>query len=187
MKINPISFTGMKNTAYEHIWDSECGSELFVLNTQFTDDYNGKDLTEYRKMINRAGSTFRNDINPNFMNVTFIRTPERRGDVYYELFLNGKAFERTDKNLHIFDFIARTAEKLLDKKPSEFVTNKDYLESEDFSHSIIWNADLKEIYQNSGYNDYHQHVREMHDPEFVKIGAKAFKSCLNEIMVDYFA
>ncbi len=51
-----VSFTGIKNASAVLIQNSSGNrDENYIVNAQLTDDENGKELTEFKKLINRYG------------------------------------------------------------------------------------------------------------------------------------
>lgn len=76
-----VSFTGFKNAGFLNLVQSSPSQIVFDLNAQLTDDFNGKDLSEFRDAMKRSnvGSSFINPVNPNFINIMGIRAVDENG------------------------------------------------------------------------------------------------------------
>ena len=148
-----------------------------LINIQFTDDYSGKHLTEYKKIMNKYPQ-YKNEFNNNFLNFLQISNDNQN-----LLVVNSKPLDLNDQNLSLVSFIAKTLKEISQKKPQEFIVNKDYLLSDDFSKGFIPHMDLNEVTS----EDFTASLAEdFHEPETVKTGSQNMISRLTEIMMKYF-
>ena len=162
--------------------------EGYLLNMQLTDDYNGKHYTELTDALKKARlpfSEFKNPVNKNFLNFFISREfYNENGRLFKdtEFILNGKELKLEDKNLSFFSYIAKLVREIAHKPSKEFIVNNDYLDSEDLSQGLCFGDDLYAIFG----KDYYDKVREIHNPQTVKEGAKEIDNIINTEMMEYF-
>ncbi len=206
-----ISFTGIKNMGYQLIQyreayyedgtteylnpgedidkdDYDSDVEEHYLTVQLTDDYNGKDLTEFKNKLKTAdieGNPL-HPVNSSLLNITVCK--ENLTDDFTKpmisLYLNDatEPLEINDKNLSILSFVAKLLKRVSVSKDKDFVVNKDYLES-DAATSIIIGEDLREDFGKY----YDQMIDQAHSPEVVRNGAGEMSDILQQRMIDYFS
>ena len=183
-----VSFTGFKNAGY--LTATRIGEEpveVYQSNIQLTDDANGKDLTEFKNVIQKTGGNFINPINRDFVNIECVRRPytDDYGDgVENFIFLNQREVEVCDKNLPIFSFLAKLTRNIAKKPLNDFVVNKNYLGSDNCRYGVMAGTDIVDIV---GKENYLPVVEMMHKPEIVVDGVKRQNAFIQSIMMDYFA
>ncbi len=206
-----INFTGIKNIGYEtrqtrsiYYDDGTCeflcpdddmskedyDEDIYdhYITVQLTDDYNGKDLTEFRNKIkNTKFAEYLHPENPDLLSFSisktdftdeFVTKPE------VEFYINDCAdeLEVKDENLALFSYFGKLLKRISQMKDSEFIVNKNYIET-DASTSIIIGDDLREDYG----EHYEQIMKQVHSPEVVRNGAKEMDKILVDRMLDYFS
>lgn len=182
-----VNFKGFKNVGYHQVNSASLpfsldGSniESSLLNVQYTDDYNGKDLTEYRSLIKKHPQ-YRNHVNPDFMNVILYK--DDKSNRLPKMLFNGRTLAFNDENLDIFSFVARSSKKISEQSKDKFVINNDYLESDDFFEGFVPFGSLKIDFLMS--NEVIKRIRELHNPEKVKEGAKDLLDKITSAVIDY--
>ena len=168
--------------------DYDADVEEHYLTLQLTDDYNGKDLTEFRNKLKIS------DIKDNFMrpassdlltiNVDKENLTEDYTKPLISLYLNGayEPLEINDKNLSLLSFIAKLVKRVSTMPDNQFVVNRDYLENE-AETSLVPGNNLR---LNFG-KYYKELIEQEHSPEFVKDGADTMAKIITERMIDYFS
>ena len=183
LKMN-VSFTGFKNAGFLNVVQPLSNQVILNFNTQLTDDYNGKDLSEFRAALKKAntGSGYINSVNPEFVNVMAVITVEKDG-FKNAVYLNNNELEVCDKNLPIFSNIAKITRKVASTPFDKFILNQDHLSSDDLRYGMLLDMDLKEQCGNS-YDSLMAHA---HAPETAAAGAMAVNYFIHSVMLDYFA
>lgn len=196
-----ISFSGIKNPAYlpttmykimGYIGDTPIYSKserikMNYLNMELTDDFNGKDLTEYRnKLKNSAVNYYEHPINQNSINVGVLKgeLAEDRGTY---LFLNGNNIDIEDDNLPIISFIAKKL-KELSISSQKVSVDKNFYTTDTAAKSIVLGQDLRDSYEYQKMDkDPLPDLKKYYSYENVKNGSGKMFKLLNGLMVDYFS
>lgn len=127
--MNNINFTGIKNVGYTQRYYTQKGeyvktgdefteveNEHFI-NFELTDDFNGNDLSEYKRIIRTTDlHNFVNPVNPNFLNIMISKdvvTDNLGPKKDYQIWINDsdRELEIKDKNLAMMSFIAKMLRK----------------------------------------------------------------------------
>ncbi len=190
-----IHFTGIKNIGYEkrtyNKYDEEYkerDDEHFI-HIQLTDDYNGKDLTEFRTKMRKTGlRNYTHPVMPNTLCLMISKDVISNNlgkSTDYQIYINDadEELKINDDNIPMISFIARLLNRIKSTPNNEFIVNRDYLTDDDTAESIILGEDLRKTYGDR----YDRKIREIHSPELVKKGAEDMNNVLQEIMMDYFA
>lgn len=206
-----INFTGIKNMGYEYrqyrTYVDEDGDVIFVdpdenvskkdydednyehyLNVQLTDDYNGKDLTNFRNAVKTSDlCNYLHPVNPTMLNISIDKTDftdEYAAKPEVDFFINNREGERlevNDRNLKLFSFIGQLLKRISTLNDNDFVVNKDYIEN-DAATSVLLGYDLRDEYGN-----YYDNVMDQtHSPEIVRNGAAKMSEILTNKLVGYF-
>ncbi|MGN0030664.1 MAG: hypothetical protein ACI37Q_01760 [Candidatus Gastranaerophilaceae bacterium] len=208
-----INFTGIKNVGYLHrnlreAYDDENETVRYLdpdddsiekedydadidehyLTVQLTDDYNGKDLTEFRNVLKRS-KIVGNPLNSNDSAiVSFAVTKEYPTDefespqTYFYLNECDDPIPMEDKNLGLISFLAKLVTRVSKTENKDFLVNRDYLDSI-AATSMIYGENLKAEF---GKN-YDKEIRIAHSPQIVRDGAKEINKLVQERMFDYFS
>ncbi|MBD5402175.1 hypothetical protein HDR58_05180 [bacterium] len=205
-----VNFTGIKNVGYEFrkyreaVYDD--GSFEFLdpdedmdkdeydediqdhyLTVQLTDDFQGKDLTEFHNCAKRSGlKDYLHPENPDLLSFSITKTDftddYSKPEILFYLNDYLEELEVKDENMPMFTFLAKVLQKVVNKKNSEFIVDKSYIDNK-AATSIILGDDLRE-----GYGDqYNKIMKQVHSPETVKSGANEMLDVLTDRMIDYFS
>lgn len=199
--MNNINFTGIKNVGYTQRYYTQKGeyvktgdefteveNEHFI-NFELTDDFNGNDLSEYKRIIRTTDlHNFVNPVNPNFLNIMISKdvvTDNLGPKKDYQIWINDsdRELEIKDKNLAMMSFIAKMLRKATNMPENKFVVNRDYLDSYDAKSAIIMGENLEDTYKEL----YPAKIRKIHSPKNVKRGAEEMNDLVKDMMFDYFA
>ena len=174
-----VNFKGFKNIGTLGPAKSTGAKDVLnIFNMQLTDDYNGNDLSEYKKVISNHPELI-NTVNPYFMNLISFNFNGKEG-----LFLNGKKLPLNDDNLDVYSFVVKAFKKIAMQKTDKFVVNRDYLTSDDFYNGFTQFFDIK--FDNLPRDKYAQIVNILHDPSIVKESAKSLYNELQNSVIKYF-
>lgn len=194
-----IRFTGIKNVGYEtrtysqHFDNDgegrgfeEVENEYF-LNLQLSDDYNGKDLTEFRENVQKTGlKNFSHPLYPDMLSLAISKDVVTEGyssNVDYQVYINDadKELEVNDNNIPMFSYLARLLNKVAKTPDNKLCVDKDYL-ADDAAESVILGEDLKDTYGEI----YPYEIDRIHSPKVVKNGAAKMSELIRDIMLQYF-
>jgi hypothetical protein len=191
-----VSFTGFKNTSYSDVIKqtqslvnkSKCPSQyntvyIQTINTQLFDDFNGKDLSLYKKAL--ASSDIAGEFHPlssDMVNIQTVKVNSPQGQTVY-LVLNNNVVNIKDKNLKLISFIAKLLKRISNENPSNFVVNKDFIAGEDAAFATICGKDMRKIL---GKVKYKKLLDYAYRPQDVKAIAKDLFSDIQSGMEEYF-
>lgn len=192
-----ISFTGIKNPGYysKKIYTADLYNNdgcryssndyinINCINMELTDDYNGKDLSEYKKQLEKSNvKDLEHPLNSNFINIGVLKgeLPEDKGTY---LFLNGKPIEVEDGNLPIISFMVKKILQLKDNISSASI-DKDYYKSDIAANSLDLGNDLRDEYYY--YEDPLPDLKKYYTPRFVSETANNMFKLMNNKMMEYF-
>lgn len=189
-----VNFTGFRNIGYlkkEYVNKKsddfkESDEEQFI-NIQLSDDFNGKDLTEYRKKLKTTDlKGCLHPYNKNSINIAIMKDVAEDNigrDVDYGIYINDdNELEINDQNLSMLSYIAKLLKRVVNTPPEDFVVNKDYLNSMEAAYSIDLGSDLSHELG----SQYPQYKVLIHHPRVVKYGANEMLNTIQDIMNDYF-
>ena len=141
MKVNNVSFTGVRNiggcTNTRMVRGSSHISVFNNMILQLTDDYNGADLSEFKKLISKCNTTnwYKNFPGDNrvfhFMTNYSADMEKEFSESVPALYLNYQIIPVRKETLPIFSFIAKMTRKISTMKDSEFKR------SDDFKYGVI--------------------------------------------------
>lgn len=172
-KINNISFTGISNIAqceFRRTPRTFSKSLSMILK----DDFNGKDLTEFKSVINKITDNpayFKNEDTPNLLNIENFADETGRG-----LFVNGSLVELNDKNLPMFSYLAKLTKRIAKMPEKEMVVNRDYVEFEAANNLISGHR--------VSFSDPDD-LKLLFDKSEVKTAAQDIKDFIQEVMERY--
>ena len=135
MIMNNITFTGIKNigacSMSREISPTETNVRHFLI-AQLTDDYNGKDLTEYEKTIKLCTSKKwqpgeMTDNRLIHLMTEYSLNPENEfSETVPKLFLNYKLIPEDSKRMPLFTLIAKLTRKIFNMQNQEYAVAKDF-------------------------------------------------------------
>ena len=191
-----VNFTGIRNVGYDCdliyptymedgkvVYNPEHYADSNVINMQLKDDFNGKDLSDYKKAVETSDvENKRHPIIPDFINFAVLKgeLPSDK-DTYF--FLNGSRLEVNDENMGIFSFLAKTLTKLKNQSLDRFFVDKDYLFGPDASQSIKLGQDIMDDYEDDleGYAE----LSKLHYNEHAQNGAIKMLELLEKKIYEY--
>lgn len=124
-KINNVSFTGIRNIAGME-FSRKAPTVSKSLSMVLRDDFDGKDLTEFRNVIKKVTDTpskFNNEISSEILNIECISGGGRFPD---GVAVNGELLEVNDKNLPVFSYISKLTRKIGSMPDKNMVIDNDY-------------------------------------------------------------
>lgn len=193
-----ITFTGIKNpvhystTIYKTLGYSKNQPvfspyeyiKMNYLNMELTDDFNGKDLTEYRKKLGASAvEYYKHPINRNSINIAILKG-ELDEDKGKYLYLNGNNIDIEDGNLPIISFMTKKLRELSESSQRVSI-DKNFYTTDEAANSIILGHDLRDDYQYM-IEDPLPDLKKYHSYENIKNGANEMFKLLNDLMMDYF-
>ncbi len=194
MKIN---FTGIKNPGYysSKIYTTtqydennvEYSEDNYIdvkyVNMELTDDFNGKDLSEYKKLLKKSNVEYlKHPINPNFLNIGVLKG-ELPADKETYLFVNGTLLEVEDKKLPIISFMMKKLIQLKDNINIAHI-DKDFYKSDIASNTLMLGRDIRDDYHY--YEDPLPDLKKYYTPKYISHTAKNMFDLLDKKMLEYF-
>jgi len=183
-----VSFTGFKNIGCIQSSDSQDFTRAHI-NIQLTDDYNSKDLSQYKALLNKPGmSIYRNKLNSKFINIATQNKSSKKGNDF-TIYVNNCLMPITDENLPMLSFITKLLRRVKETPKSELVVNNDYKTDPDTAKLIIPGFDFRSHYNKENQNEeyYQMSMDIIHSPETVHEGSKLIFGQIQNKMIDYFS
>lgn len=195
-----INFTGIKNVGYEtrqyfHYVNNHGSGDEFeevedehFLNLELTDDKDGNDLSEFKKMIKTTDlNYYDHPVDSAMLNIAISRDVVRDylgQTIDYQVYINeaDKELVIKDENLPFFTYLAKLMNKVKDTPDNKFKLEDDYLYSKDAAVSVIIGEDLEDTYGES----YPDALKEIYSPQKIKAGISAMNNLIKDMMTDYF-
>ena len=194
--MNSINFTGVKNIGALTAIGADPNQQRLSTNNfllvNLTDDYNGKDLTNFKDAVRKCNAkvgSFINDKNSNFVHITYttVSNPENETEqCVSSLRVNGKKVILKDENLPLFSFIAKLTDRISDINDEDFVLNRDFVTGPEARELIIPGADVAEIANQQGF-DLEEFLDHIYSPAVTRLNAQAINQGVQKMMMDYFA
>ena len=178
-KINNISFTGIRNIGFiEFSKNFTIGlSKHKSLSMVLSDDFNGKDLTEFLDVIKKIPRTQTGYLHQSSKNMLNIECATLNGEKL--LSVNGRAIEVNDEHLPMFSYIARLTKKIAAMKDKDIVVNKTYKEYE-AENALVYGENIIAPESNpSFFDNFFEHSA-------IKDGAKRVNEFIQSVMNKYF-
>jgi len=178
-----VSFTGFKNASSLKIINDEypnSSNSMCSVTMQLTDDYSGKDLSEFKKVAARTKSCNIGSLEDNrFINVSFVRTPD--SDSF--IMVNGEVIEPERDTLGMFSFVGQLLKRVLNTPQEKFAVDRDYFMGEEFDNMLVPGYNMREILGDR-YNEITGNVI---NPNIVLMQSAEVLDGLDNIMMDYLA
>ncbi len=194
--MNTINFTGVKNigaltaVGADPVHQRMSTNNFLLVN--LTDDYNGKDLTNFREIIRKCNpsvGSFLNEQNPDFIHIAYVtvKNPESETEQSVSnIRINGKKVILKDANLPLLSFIAKLTDRIADIPDEKFVLNKDFVSGPEARELIIPGADIAAIAKEQSL-DLEELLEHVYSPEVTRFNAQAINDGIQKMMLDYFA
>lgn len=180
-KINNINFTGIKN-----IGSIQFRREPEALSTAIsmclTDDFNGKDLTEFHSLIKKVAKKPFEYKHENGNNIVNVEHCGYRGNS--ALFLNGYEVDVNDNNLPIFSYITKLTRQIVNMSKKDMIVNEDYKTLNEAGKNLVCFGEI-EVHdaQNPNCTDLYD---EFFDKDVAQKTAKSINDCIQKTMNNYF-
>lgn len=176
---NKISFTGIKNIASIKFNRGNQGTSR-SLSMVLTDDFNGKDLSEFHNALRSITNNKLDIINKNgadILNIERVKFGEQRA-----LFVNGKFLEANDENIPMFTYIAKLTRKIANMKNKDMIVNNDYKDVM-ADKVLIYDTKVSDVlpFNPEGTDFYEQYFHK----DIAKHTAKQINASLQKIMEEY--
>lgn len=155
---------------------------------ELTDDKDGNDLSEFKKMIKTTDlNYYDHPVDPAMLNIAISRDVVRDylgQTIDYQVYINeaDKELVIKDENLPFFTYLAKLMNKVKDTPDNKFKLEDDYLYSKDAAVSVIIGEDLEDTYGES----YPDALKEIYSPQKIKAGISAMNNLIKDMMTDYF-
>lgn len=181
--MNNISFTGIKNIA--DIGYQKSGNKVAsALSMVLTDDFRGKDLSEFKSVIDRVAKkskNFRHKDGVEFLNIEKCDCLDGT-DITNSMkfYLNGKEVKLKDENLPIFSYLAKLTKKIANMDKKDMIVNEDYKQFE-ASSKLIYGVEVDKGVLGKP-DDYDRFFSK----SIVKSCAKSVNSVIQAVMESYF-
>ena len=200
-----IAFTGVKNVGGEHntfygakirpdgtrVQDSTRSVDSYVVSMELTDDYTGKDLTNFKREVMKADiENGYHDFNINFMHLHILK-PNDKNDGKFGIYLNDSEVEIKDENLSLLSFIAAALKKVGKTPEDKLVLNKSFLE-DSYEASIMLNSLCLKYPEGVPSredltDDDNQQIQTFYDKRNAKEVCNNALDAITDKMLDYFS
>lgn len=163
-------------------------SEECFLSVQLTDDFNGKDLTEYKKLLSTTDmKKTPNPIGRDFVNISIAKkhhSPKNNNDHNYTFFINKNKLDVNDNNLKFLSYIVKLVKRIAETPEKKLIHNIDFLNGPDSSKAILLGEDLEQI----GREINEPSIKEKtYNPKGIKACAEHIFNKMQNVMIDYFS
>lgn len=179
---NNINFTGIRNIAFtpsiEAVGHGKFSNSLSMV---LSDDFNGKDLTEFKKVICKISSKpfeYANDVSSDILNIKFLHGKNNQLE---NIFVNGKNLQVNDKNLPMFSFIAKLTKRIGQMSDKNIVVNNDYVENV-AERALVYGEDLS---QYMPFNDKQKSFGVFIEKNWVRQSAQKTNEFIQKMMESY--
>lgn len=164
------------------------GIDEMFLSVQLKDDFNGHDLTEFKKAFKKAEIEKNpNPIGNDFVNIAVIKEYSYEDAKPVEditFFVNDNRLDVNDENLGFLSHIIKLVRKISETSTEKFVHKQDFVNGFEAPRAIILNEDLEAFGAQIGMPNL---VKNLYTPEMAKDGAKQIYESMQNVMVNYFA
>lgn len=126
-----INFTGLKNIGFLNIYEKQPQipfplrrSNMII---QLTDDYNGKDLSEFKEILKKCATKEESYIFPHDSNFLHLFTAQYENSIDIpELFVNWIKVPTENKTMPLFTYIAKVTKRIASMKSKDFIVDNDF-------------------------------------------------------------
>ena len=196
--MDKINFCGFKNVGYFR--RIACDGNPFeqnvkntfidenFLNIQLLDDFNGKDLSEFKKLLSTTDmARTQNPIGRDFVNLAVVKEHSvENGQLVddYTFFINDDRLDVNDGNLKFLSYIVKLVRRISETPEEKFVKNVDFVDGFEANRAIILGEDIDEIGREAGLPFMR---KSLYNPKNAKDGATHMFNEMQNVMTDYFA
>lgn len=145
MKINPVSFTGIKNVGYAKISNEAPGIHVSrnIMNMELTDDDENKDLSEFRKIV-KEFPVLKNDFDDKFVNIELTTVTYNHADMTFIPRLNGQSIPASEQTLPVLNFMRGLVDRVSKFKGKDFKTDPWHYYSPETYNGLIYEENLSD-------------------------------------------
>ncbi|MBR6098240.1 hypothetical protein IKP85_00670 [bacterium] len=186
-----VSFTGISNVGFIKLKNFEDENETaYAFSAILKDDVYGKDNTKFMQALERSNlKCCKSEINPELagLYINKISNPDTGKNEYY-FKVNGTKVEINKRTLPIFEFFAKLTKTLSSASTKDYVTNKDYIYSDEMRFGLVPECDMQQFFiKNPDEPAYEYIANIITDPKNAKNGSEIVNNAIKEAMTDYFA
>lgn len=188
--MNNISFTGVKNIgtlnaiSVNPVNHAAIEGKYMVIN--LTNDYNGKDLDEFKAAKKKCGQYLDGYIFPHDSNFIHISTKKiYNSDDVPRLFLNMREVPVKTETMPMFQYIAKLLNRISEMDNKDIRAAKDFVYGEGADLYILGDERISRMITNR--DKYNESIVHAFIPPFVKAQAKSINDDIQAQMEDYFA
>lgn len=188
--MNEINFTGIKNIgalnvlSYKLDVDSLPTEGKYIV-ANLTNDYDGRDLDEFKNAKKACGSILDGFIFPHDPNFVHISSKRKFGSENPKLYLNMREIPVRRETMPMFSYIAKLLRKISGIESSKMYTASDFKYGEEGDLYILGDDRISK--STTTPEEYFTAIENAFFPENVKITAKNINSDLQKQMEAYFA
>ena len=177
-KINNISFTGIRNIGYIKYkrLSPVVAMKSRSLSMVLSDDYNGKDLTEFLDVLKKIPRTQYGYQHPESKDILNIECATFND--YDTLLINGKPIKVDDEHLPMFSYIAKLTRKIAGLTDEQMVVNETYKECA-ADELLVFGKKVSEMQESQNSE---QSLDYFLNRNVARMGAKRVNSFIQNIM-----
>ncbi len=181
-KINNISFTGIRNIGFINFKRPSllANAKSKSLSMVLSDDYNGKDLTEFFDVLNKIPRTQYGYLHPESKNILNIECTTFKD--YNTLLINGRPVKVDDKHLPMFSYIAKLTRKIAGLTDKQMAVNESYKEFA-ADELLVFGEKVSKMPE-SGYSE--KSIDYYLNRNVARMGAGRVNAFIQNIMNQYF-
>lgn len=188
--MNNVSFTGLQNVGACHVAGTfergkMVGTSLLV---NLTNDFKGKDLTEYENVMRKCSDSFGHYF-PHDKNFLHIQTQkfifnDEDFETVPQLIVNGFPVEPETKTMPLFSYIAKLTKRIIGSTEGDIKISNDFKYGPD---ADIYISDIKISELESSQERRKLILDNIYSLPSAKAGAKNINNDIQAQMMDYFA
>ena len=184
--MDKINFTGIKNTGFMHTKvihpNYMRALQRNYLLVQLTDDYNGKDLAEFKETVKKCQPELGECVFPYDSSFVNIFTQKWDDNDIPRLFVNFKEIVPSRSTMPLFSYIAALTRRLADIPKVEI--NRCFKYGPDGDKFMYGDVNLSEIVRDSAQLE--NALQSIYNVKSVNAGAKLINNDIQEQMYDFF-
>jgi hypothetical protein len=155
-----------------------------TINTQLTDDFNGKDFETYKAILKRSQIAGRyHPLNKKMINIQTVKTYNPDGNEF-QLYVNDNQVKINDENLGLISFVSKLLKRIAKEKPDKFEINNDFIEGEEPALATSIGTNLREVFDDE--YKYKEFLQSAYEPTAIKGVSKEEFNDIQKCMEEYF-
>jgi len=187
-----VTFTGISNVGFIKLKNFEDpNEEAYAFSAILKDDKYGNDKTKYLNALEKSKlvDSCKSEINSGLAGIYInrVKNPSSGTNEYY-FKVNGTEVNINKNTLPIFEFFARLTKVLKSASTEDFITNKDYIYSDEMRYGLIPDCDLQQFFVKDPKEPAYEYIANIiQDPANAKNGAHLVHHAITDAIMDYFA